>query len=62
MLPLKICANVECCYDFMAKMDVGTALVQIKYWCVFMNVGMTLVQMKCCRGFMEEMDVGTASI
>ena len=59
MLPLKICANVECCHDFMAKMDVGTALVQIKYWYGFMNVGMTLMQMKFWRGFMN---VGTASV
>ena len=25
MLPLKIYANVECCHDFMAKMNVGMA-------------------------------------
>ena len=42
----EICANVECCHDFMAKMDVGTALVQMKYWCGFMaktSIGMTSV-------------------
>ena len=59
MTPLKIYANVECCHDFMAKMDVGTASVHIKYWCGFMNVGMISVQMKFWRGFMN---VGTASI
>ena len=33
MLPLKIYANVKCCHEFMANMDVGMALVQIKYGC-----------------------------
>jgi len=44
MLPLKIYANVECCHDFMAKMNVGTALVQMEF----------------CRGIIEKMDVGMA--
>ena len=45
MLPLKIYANVECCHDFMAKMNVGTALVQneVLTWLHgFMNVGTAL--------------------
>ena len=42
-------ANVECCRGFM---NVGTALMQMKFWCGFINVGTALVWMKCWRSFM----------
>ena len=70
MLPLKnwcnfdasASANVECCRGFMTKMNIGTALVQMKFWCGFINIGTDLMRMKCWRSFMAKMDVGTTLV
>ena len=61
MLPLKICANVECCRGFIEKMNVGTTLVQMKFWHGFMNVGTASVRMKCWRNFMAKWSVDVTS-
>ena len=55
-------ANVECCRGFMTKMNIGTALVQMKFWCGFINIGTDLMRMKCWRSFMAKMDVGTTLV
>ena len=52
----------KCWHSFMAKMNVGTALVQMEFWHGFMNVDTASIQKKCCRGFMEKMNVGTVSV
>ena len=52
----------KCWHSFMAKMNVGTALVQMEFWRGFMNVGTALVQMKCWHGFMTKINVGITSV
>ena len=67
MLPLKICANVECCHDFVASWMLARLrckwsfdVTQCKYWCNF-NASAS-ANVECCRGFMTKMNVGIASV